>query len=382
MNRVQSLGTSPFPALSPERIAAARELHGPFVDTYLEQLQVGDTLADNLVASFDKLPRGEGYGMLKQAIRTGIDSVDNPSDELVALFAQVDHVPDWVNWEQMKAGSTKILQNALLPALSLTVYGLPHAYLATGNKPSMFTNAITRSTVQRFAVSTRFFTEVFLPGNLERRADGFKFTLLTRILHAQVRRRILASGRWDVTLGLPINQTHMAIANTVFSLVTVDGVRRLGGRINQEEMDSVLATWRYVGYLIGTHPEMMWSCEEEARRLMEVGYSLECDPDEDAKILCQALIESSPSGLGMKDGYWARKFVAIMYSLSRRLLGDTMADRLGYPKGRHRLICSLGTLIWRVWGRFPKLIPPKLRHYMGMNFWIERGDYDFNLYRF
>ena len=97
-------GNSVFAPLSPERIEAAQERHGHAIQEYLKYLHTGDVLADDVVLCFERLPAGEGRKLLEQALNRGIDSLDDPPPELVALFGQVDHVPLWVDWERMKYG--------------------------------------------------------------------------------------------------------------------------------------------------------------------------------------------------------------------------------------------------------------------------------------
>ena len=381
MNGFGTPGTSPHPALSRERIASARARHGDAADTYLEHLRIGDPLVDGLVERFERMPGRKGYRTLMRALDSGIDSVDDPTDELVALFEQLDQVPMWVDWDRMKMGSAKILQNALLPAMSLVVYALPQSYFATGNKPLVFSTSLIRKTAQRYAATTRFFTEVFMPGAMRRHADGFKFVVLTRVYHARVRRQILRSGKWDPSLGVPLNQAHMAMGTIILSCLVPDGMRRLGGRIRREEMEGITLIWRYVGYLFGVGAPMSFTSEAEARRLIEVGYSLEFDADEDARRLCNALVHATPEILKIRNPFLARTLVSILFALSRKLLGDGVADRLGYPKEKRRLLCSLGTSLAWIFERFPVLIPPRLRRYMGVSFWLEQGDYDRTMYQ-
>ena len=380
MARTNRPGASPHPPLSEERIASARAKHGHSVDRYLELLHIGDPLADDLVNSFQSNMQRNNFRMLTQAIECGIDSVDNPRAELVALFKQLDHVPFWVEWDRMNLASAKIIRNALLPSMAFAVYALPHAYLATGNKPLAFSNDLLSDTARRYAITTRFITEVFMPGSMRRHADGFRFAVITRILHARVRNEILKSGRWDMTLGIPLNQAHMAMGTIIFSLFVIDGMRRLGGRVPQEDMESILLIWRYVSYLFGVNPELFFTSETEARHLIEVAYSLEFDPDEDSKLLCRALFEAAPEFLRIENAYAGRTFVNLLYALSRRLLGDRLADRLGYPREKRWLLCSAGISLAWIFERFPALIPSKLRRYMGVGFWIEQGDYDLRAY--
>ena len=370
------IGASPHPSLSSARIAAARAIHGDAVDNYLKHIQIGDPLADDLVKCFERMPRRKGFRVLMQAIETGIESVDDAPDELVALFEQLDQVPNWVDWDSMGRGSAKILQNALLPAISFVAYALPHAYLSTGNKPLVSSATLIDNTARRYGAATRFFTEVFMPGSMQRFGDGFRFAVLTRILHARVRRQILRSAKWDLSIGQPLNQAHMAIGTILFSYFVVDGMRRLGGRVREDEIEGIALVWRYVGYLLGVDPQIAFTCESDARKLIEVGCSLEFDPDEDAKVLCRALVLAFPEILRLENQFAARALMSILSALSRRLLGDRLADRLGYSKNKHRWLCSLGISIAWLFERFPVLIPPNLRRYMGVSFWLLQGSHD------
>ena len=131
--RVQP-GTSPFPPLAPERIAASRERYGAAADRYLEHLRIGDPPADELVLCFERMPPGDGSRLLSRAIREGIDAIDDPPAPLAALFEQMDYVPFWVDWDTMLVASRKIVRSGLLSTLAFAAYALPHSYLATGNR--------------------------------------------------------------------------------------------------------------------------------------------------------------------------------------------------------------------------------------------------------
>ncbi len=374
-------GPSPFPPFAPARIEAARERYGHTVDRYLQYLQLGDPLADDLLECFSRITFRQGFRLLAQAIDHGIESIDDPPPALVALFQQLDYIPFWVDWQRMNRASAKILRNGWLPALSLAVYVLPHSYLATGNKPLVFTGALLHSTAERYALSARFITEVFLPGNLRRDAEGFKMAVLVRIMHARARRQILRSGKWDPsTFELPLNHAHMAMGILFFSYFVIQGMRRLGGWITPEDQDNILLTWRYVAYLFGIDPEIVPTSEAEVRHLIDVAFSLECDPDDKARELCRALIESAPEFTDITNPVQGRLFVKLLYALSRHLLGNELADLLGYPKARYWWLCRTWIAMSWVWERFPVLVPSRLRCAAGIQFWLEHGSYDMTRY--
>lgn len=378
-----SPGTSPFPPLSAERIAAARQRYGSAIDPYLKHLHLGDPIADELILHFEKLPRGVGFGMLSKALKNGIETIDNPPKPLVALFEQVDGVPPWVEWDLMLVASEKIIRSGLLTALSFAAYALPHTYLATANKPLAFTSALLDKTAHRYAQTLRLITESFLPGGLQRHADGFAFAVFVRVLHARVRRQILRADDWDKsTPELPLNQAHMAMDTIFFSSYVIRGMKRLGMRLTPREEEGILLTWRYVGYLLGVAPEMLSAAtsKEQVQRLIEIAFSLEFDPDETSKHLCQALIHAGPALMKIENERQARFFLTMANPMSRLLLGDDLADQLGYPKQKRWLLCyGFIALVW-LSERVPWLVPRAVKEYKGIAFWLEKGDYETSIF--
>lgn len=368
-------GHSMFPPLSPERIDKARERFGISADQYLENLQVGDPLADDLVRCFEEMPPHEGPRLLARTIRQGIDAIDNPPAPLVALFEEVDHVPFWVDWDLMAIASRKIVPAGLLTTLSFAAYALPHSYLATGNRPLAFTSALLDASPRRYAQTLHFVIESFLPGGLRRHADGFRMVVWVRMMHARSRREILQSGEWDADPAqIPLNQAHSAVGTILFSYYVVEGMRRLGMRFSRREVEGVLMTWRYIGYLLGVNPELVYTSEEQAHRILDIAFSLEFDPDRVSKQLCRALIEAGPEVMQIQGNAWQSKFFVSMASpMTRYLLGDHLADQLGYPPEKRRLLC--GAFVAMVWlsEKVPWLLPRVVRDYKGVAFWLEKG---------
>ena len=56
------------------------------------------------------------------------------------------------------------------------------------------TKTLIEDTRRRYALSSRFLVETFMPNGLQRYSDGFKSAVHVRLLHARTRRRILQSG--------------------------------------------------------------------------------------------------------------------------------------------------------------------------------------------
>ena len=66
-------------------------------DSFRRFTQVGDPLADDVVAMFKRLPVGEGRRMFEMAVERGIDAVPNAPAELTAFFGRVETDPYWLD---------------------------------------------------------------------------------------------------------------------------------------------------------------------------------------------------------------------------------------------------------------------------------------------
>ena len=221
-----------------------------------------------------------------------------------------------------------------------------------------------------------------MPRNLQRHAEGFKLAVLVRMRHARVRRRILQSGRWEDLHDVPttpLNQSHMAMSAIFFSYFVIQSMRRLGGHFTAQDVESVTLTWRYVAHLLGIDPEIVPTSKEETQRHVDVAFSLEFDPDDTTRLLVRSMIDSGPTYLRIRNQRLARLFVRALYAASRNLLGDRMADGLGYPSTRGLPLFYGGVAVMWLVERFPVLVPRGLRQRMGMPFWLATSDYERDL---
>ncbi|MEO0796797.1 MAG: oxygenase MpaB family protein [Verrucomicrobiota bacterium] len=366
---------SPHPPLSPERIESARRVHGDAVDEYLQHLQVGDPLADALVKDFEQLPKGAGFELFVRAIGEGIGSIENPPESLVAFFEQVDAVPDWVDWDRMSIASEKIINAGLLTGMAFALCALPHSYLANANAPLVFTRQLVDSTAHRYANTSRFVIESFMPGGLRRDSDGFRLAMIVRYMHAQVRKQIAESDDWDPTLGVPLNQAHLAMNNIFFSVYVMRGLSGLGVDFSAEERESVMITWRYVAYLFGLDPRLICATEVDANQLLQTAFSVEFDPNDASRLLSDAMMKAGPEYMKLRDERLGQVFITLLYPLSRLLLGDELANRLDYPPEKRRLMCFGFVRMVRLFERYPSLMPRSIRHWLGIEFWLDKSHY-------
>jgi hypothetical protein len=203
-----------------------------------------------------------------------------------------------------------------------------------GNKPLAFSGRLEEDAPRRLAETSRFVEAVTAPGGLRPRGDGLACAVRVRLVHAAVRRMLARSSIWRAEAwGAPINQADMAGTVMLFSLLVLDGLERLGVRTTRAEREDYLHLWRYTAYLLGVDEELRCASEAEARALWDLLSSTQDDPDDDSRALARALMESPVRGARRPaDLARARRMRPVGYALSRYLLGDAYADRLGYPR--------------------------------------------------
>lgn len=313
---------------------AARARFGDRVDRLAPYLLRVDPLADAAVEALGALPSGRGWLLLNDALARGVASVSDAPGALRDLFAEVDRVPPWVDWPALDEGGSLLMRAGMMGGIVLGARAIVLGYASPGgNKPLVFSGRLKEQAARRLNETSRFVQAVCRPGGMRRFSDGFQITLKVRLMHAEVRRMIQRSGRWDeARWGAPINQHDMASTTLLFSVVVLDGLRLLGFEVSNEEAERYQQLWRYVSRVIGCDPELTPASVLEARQLGELIAATQGAPDDDSRALTKALIDapftSVKSPAERRRAHLQTEIGKIMV---RGLLGDAMADALAVP---------------------------------------------------
>ncbi len=316
---------------------AARARLGDRVDRFGRFFSVGDPLADAAVASLSPFARPTREAMIDGLLAHGADSalVPDAPEALRAVIRHAEHVPFWLDLARAARGGSVLLRAGPFGGIVLGSYALAASYCSpAGNKPLMFSGRLTDETPRRLAETARFVLTVCSPGGMQLRAPGWIASVRVRLVHASIRQMLSRSDRWNTPAwGIPINQADMSGTVLLFSLVVLEGLSKLTYPLTPSDREDSLHLWRYVGYLQGVDPELLCSTVSEARDLWDLLSSTQAPPDDDSRVLAQALLESAlQSAHTPQEIRRARRIVAFGYAVSRHLLGDAYADGLGYPR--------------------------------------------------
>lgn len=272
----------------------ARRIYGPLADRFAEAYWDVDPLADAAVEEMSGGGRGiDAKRAVDVALRDGIAAVPDAGPCLRALFGEVEAVPSWVDWDRIDHGARTYQRIGPSAMMILSAWSLMNGYhSAPAVKPLMFTKQLDTMAPRRLAETGRFVTEVAQLGGLRRGALGYTIAVRVRLVHAMVRRALQKSPTWrHAAWGAPINQADMVGTVIEFSLLVLEGARKMGFRFTDAEASAVIHLWQYVGHLSGVSPWLLGELSPEPRgaafasllRLVQPG------PDADSLALADAL---------------------------------------------------------------------------------------------
>jgi hypothetical protein len=201
----------------------------------------------------------------------------------------VTAVPDWVDWDLVEEGAAvlrRLGQNAgdVLLQLSLVGgyrFGGPTDLLAA-------TGALTGGTLRRLAETQEWTVGLSEPGALRPYGPAWRATVHVRAMHALVSASFAEpdrtepdhagpdptkpdptgpnrwnTARWD----LPVNQADQAATLGLFDGTLILGCRALGVRIPPSDSRALMHLWKWVGHLMGVHPDFLVDDEWARHRI-------------------------------------------------------------------------------------------------------------------
>lgn len=327
---------------------------------------IGDPLCDAWLDDAQHLPQ-KGMDLFQQALDHGIDAVDNAPDSLKALFAQADQAPAWLDEQQLRLAAQALERYPIIQSLMLQSVSLMGGYSVPGlSEPLIYTGALANSILPRMARTLAFAASVTIPHGVKHRHVGYCQTLRVRVVHGWVRAKLRQSNDWDTErFGIPINQTDLIATNMTFSLVVLHGLMSFGCVISDDETNSILHLWRYIGYLLGIQQDLMPITLDECNEWFYAYMATQKMDAANAKPLAESLHEL-PQELETRIKLAATIEQALRSAITRYYWGDDISDELGLPKHRWAMsaihIMQAGQFtIERLERMFPPLSPISMR---------------------
>jgi hypothetical protein len=281
------------------------------------------------------------------------------------FLAEVTTVPDWVDWDLVDAGAAvqrRLGQNGADVLLQLSLvggyrFGGPTDLLAA-------TGALTGGTLRRLAETQEWTVGLSEPGALRPYGPAWRATVRVRAMHALVGASFAARtgpDEWDTARwGLPINQADQAATLGLFDGTLILGCRALGVRIPPSDSRALMHLWKWVGHLMGVHPDFLVDDEWARHRINYHVLLAQAGISDAGPRLAQAVVAAQADRTYPGPSRWqpwrARFERERLLSMLTVFLGVRSMRELGLPARppwAHAYLLPLNTWRYRVLGRTP-----------------------------
>ncbi|MEY4549662.1 MAG: hypothetical protein RL685_5857 [Pseudomonadota bacterium] len=207
-----------------------------------------DPVLDALLAT---LPPEEVGQMLGKLFKS--DTIPLEDERFARLCARLPPVP--VAEPAAVAAGQQLFQ-LFGPEILLILgcYALPAAYAAADGVQVIYrARRLKDDGLRRLTETAQMLINVMHPGGLEPDGIGTRSARKVRLMHALVRRHVrsLKEPEWSPRLGEPINQEDLAGTLLTFSLVVLDGLRKIGAHVSPEAERGYFAVWDHLAEILG-----------------------------------------------------------------------------------------------------------------------------------
>lgn len=307
-------------------------------ENYVRHTVIGDPELDAVLEALADLPPADLHRFVGAGIEQRNEEFRKAPEALRSFFDNLQE-PAWVDHDSFRPGIRVFHKNADLMLAAFVTAVLVEGFSTLISKSFRITGRVA-ATNRRLQQNNRQLLDIFMPSGLDREGDGWKLSTRVRFVHARIRLLLADSDVWQhETWGTPVSAAHLGLAISIFSKRLLDYSSLLGADFTKEERASVLAVWRYAGYLMGIPESILYTDGASAQRVYTTGFACEPPPDEDAGTMANALIQAVPGVAGISDDAEKEKVLALAYRLSRALIGKRLADIYEYP-----MKSTLGTL--------------------------------------
>lgn len=312
--------------------ARAQRVDLALADCFARHTLLGDPAADAVFAAFEGIPAPQQAAWLRGGVEQGVAAIPDAPPALHEFLRAAEQVPPWFDARATSAGCRAFQGHSEMFIGAFVGAVLIEGFATLISQSFSVTGRLVDQGTRRLKQNNRHLVEIFLPGGLERSGDGWKLSVRIRLMHARVRSLLARSAEWDADeLGVPLSAAHIGFATAAFSGLLLKRVAMLGIRLTREEQASFMLVWRYAGHLMGVPSELQVSTQVEALHLHRIGLLCEPPPRLEAVLLANGLINSAPIVAGITDPPARQRLAHRIYSVSRALIGDELADQLRYP---------------------------------------------------
>ena len=312
----------------------ARLHNQELTNRYIKHTTMGDPELDPLMKELSSLPIEKLHKYIGAGIEQDEVAFREAPQDLHNFFNKLNTPPPWLNHKTFESGVRAFHANVDLMLVAFVTGVLVEGFSTLIAKSFNITGRVA-STKRRLQQNNRHMIDIFFPNGLERNGDGWKLSTRIRFIHSRIRGLLDESEEWNHDAwGTPVSAAHLGFAISVFSKRLLEYSMAVGAKFNKDEQESVLAVWRYAGYLMGIPETILYTTSAEAEEMYKIGYICEPLPDSDSIAVANTLIKAIPAVADITDPEEQKYLTHLAYTLSRALIGNKLANQFQFPKTR------------------------------------------------
>ena len=314
----------------------ARKINREFADNYVRHTTIGDPELDPVMDEIIELSNVKLIGFIRAGIEEDKTEFRKAPLVLRNFFKDLE-TPTWVDLDEFKDASRAFFANVnnmlIGYAIGSAIEGfstlVSKSFSITGRVPGLGPNA-----VRRLQQNNRHMIEVYYPGGLRRQNDGWKVSTRIRFIHSRIRSLMKREEEWDTDAwGTPISAAHVGgVSLFTFSIRQFEHAIKMGSQVTDKQKDSIVKTWRYAGYLLGTPDSILHKNDSDMRTMRYIAGICEPPPTDTSLKVCKSVYQALPEMAGLTDPKEQEEMRMFAYRLSRALIGNQLADKLKFPK--------------------------------------------------
>jgi len=291
--------------------------------------QIGDPLADAVVENlFSSSSIDSVNGLLRNLVLNEFPEPASLPPIVADYLKQLDQLPEWADSARIAAGQQIFFKYGPRLILILYCYALPFCYVGrNGVQVLALTGRLGSNSTRRIVETAQLLVDVMSQDGLTGPAGRGRRTIQkVRLMHAAVRHLINRYPGWKAEFGLPVNQEDLAGTLMAFSWISLDGLRRVGVELTEDEWGAYLHCWQVVGHQLGLRDDMIPADNVSGAALCAAIERRQFGACPEGKQMTKALIES------MQYQLPGNLFDDAPALLIRYFLGDDHAAMIGVEK--------------------------------------------------
>ncbi|WP_238598106.1 oxygenase MpaB family protein [Saccharothrix sp. ALI-22-I] len=290
----------------------------------------GDPLADAVVADLVATGRVGVVNEVLEHFRANDQPIPEQLPDSVREFlVATDNPPEWVEPDRVARAYEFFVDDGMHVASVLTFGAMVNCYAhARASRALTLTHGLNQPH-RRLSETSQFVMDMMGRDAFGSGGSFVPTIQKTRLIHAAVRHFLTASGRWDVAAdGVPVCQQDMVGALLIFSVQVIEGMRRMGISVTEQEAEDYYYVWRAAGAMLGIPAEAVPESIEDARELSAAMVESVYAPSSEGVALTRHLLDL------YEKLFPGKLFDGIVAAMIRQVVNPEVADWMEVPKSR------------------------------------------------